>query len=309
MADWLEAEIVVNGELAEAVAEVFGRFAPNGVLTEQGVKFLDDEDAGTPSGDIAVRAYIEMDENIEETRQKMEEALFYLGMIQPIPAPKYRVIKDQNWMEAWKVRYQPIPVGKSMMIVPVWMETPEPKRVSIRIDPGMAFGTGTHPTTQLCLQLLEPVFENKDVFANPETVIDVGCGSGILSVGALKLGSKFALGVDIDQASVDNSRENAENNQVTPKQFEIGLGSVDEIRAGTYTIRSAPLVLANILAPVLIRLFDAGMDELIEANGAIILSGILDHQEAAVRAKAEEKGLTFVDRAQIQDWVALLFKN
>jgi len=309
MSDWLEAEIVVNGELAEAVAEVFGRFAPNGVLTEQGVKFLDDEDAGTPSGDIAVRAYIEMDEHIEETRQKMEKALFYLGMIQPIPAPAYRVIKDQNWMEAWKVRYQPIPVGKRLMIVPVWMETPDPERISIRIDPGMAFGTGTHPTTQRCLHLLEPVFDKKNNFAFPKNVIDVGCGSGILSVGALKLGSEFALGVDIDQASVDNSRENADNKQIPEKQFEIGLGSVDEIKAGNFSIQSAPLVLANILAPILIRLFDAGMADLIEQDGAIILSGILDHQEAAVRAKAEEKGLTFVDRAQIQDWVALLYKN
>lgn len=309
MADWLEAEIKVNGELAEAVAEVFGRFAPNGVLTEQGVQFLDDEDAGTPSGDIAVRAYIEMDENIEETRQKMEEALFYLGMIQPIPAPTYRVIKDQNWMEAWKTRYQPIPIGKSLMIVPVWMETPAPERISIKIDPGMAFGTGTHPTTQLCLELLEPVFQNKEIFAHPNNVIDIGCGSGILSVGAIKLGSEFALGVDIDQASVDNSRENAENNQVSENQFEIGLGSVDEIRAGKFSINNAPLIMANILAPVLIRLFDAGMADLIDKNGAIILSGILDHQEAAVRAQAEEKGLTFIDRAQIQDWVALLFKN
>jgi len=309
MADWLEAEIKVNGELAEAVAEVFGRFAPNGVLTEQGVEFLDDEDAGTPTGDIAVRAYIEIDDQIEDTRQKLEQALFYLGMIQPIPAPAYRVIQDQNWMEAWKKRYQPIAIGERTMIVPVWMETPDPSRVSIRIDPGMAFGTGTHPTTQLCLQLMESVYDQPKKFITPNQVIDIGCGSGILSVGAIKLGSTFALGVDIDQASVDNSRENAENNAISTAQFEIGLGSVQEVLSQQFSISRAPLVLANILAPVLIRLFDANMKALIADGGAIILSGILDHQESVVRAKAEEKGLTFVARAQIQDWVALLFKN
>jgi len=309
MADWLEAEIKVNGELAEAVAEVFGRFAPNGVLTEQGVEFLDDEDAGTPTGDIAVRAYIEIDDQIEDTRQKLEQALFYLGMIQPIPAPAYRVIQDQNWMEAWKKRYQPIAIGERTMIVPVWMESPDPNRVSIRIDPGMAFGTGTHPTTQLCLQLMESVYDQPKQFITPNQVIDIGCGSGILSVGAIKLGSSFALGVDIDQASVDNSRENAENNAISASQFEIGLGSVQEVLNGQFSISRAPLVLANILAPVLIRLFDANMKALIADGGAIILSGILEHQESAVRAKAEEKGLTFVAQAQIQDWVALLFKN
>lgn len=309
MADWLEVEIVVNGELAEAVAEVFGRFAPNGVLTEQSVEFLDEEDRGTPSGDISVRAYIEMDERIEDTRAKLEESLFYLGMIQPIPAPSYRVIKDQNWMEAWKKRYQPIAIGKRLMIVPVWMESPDPQRVSIRIDPGMAFGTGTHPTTQLCLELLEPVFADPEKFAKPTKVIDVGCGSGILSVGAIKLGTQFALGVDIDQASVDNSRENADNNQVPESAFEIGLGSVEEVKRGDFSISSAPLVLANILAPILIRLFDAGMADLIEPGGAIVLSGILEHQEEKTRAKAEEKGLTYVGRAQIQDWVALLLKK
>jgi len=309
MADWLEAEIKVNGELAEAVAEVFGRFAPNGVLTEQGVEFLDDEDAGTPTGDIAVRAYIEIDDQIEDTRQKLEQALFYLGMIQPIPAPAYRVIQDQNWMEAWKKRYQPIAIGERTMIVPVWMESPDPNRVSIRIDPGMAFGTGTHPTTQLCLQLMESVYDQPKQFITPNQVIDIGCGSGILSVGAIKLGSSFALGVDIDQASVDNSRENAENNAISASQFEIGLGSVQEVLNGQFSISRAPLVLANILAPVLIRLFDANMKALIADGGAIILSGILEHPESAVRAKAEEKGLTFVAQAQIQDWVALLFKN
>ena len=156
--NWLEVSLTVNGELAEAVSDVLARFAPNGVMTEQGVKFVDDEDEGTAAGPITVRAYLPADEHLEETRHKVEEALYYLGRIQPLPAATYTPIADQNWMEAWKQHYKPIPIGKRLLILPAWLELPEPERVAIKIDPGMAFGTGTHPTTQLCLELMEGVF-------------------------------------------------------------------------------------------------------------------------------------------------------
>lgn len=321
MTNWLEVSLNVDGELAEAVADVLARFAPNGVVTEQGVRFVNDEDEGTPTGPISVRAYLVADEHLDETRQKLEESLYYLGMIQPLPTPTFTPIADQNWMEAWKTRYQPIPIGKKLMIVPVWMDSPEPQRLSIKIDPGMAFGTGTHPTTQLCLELLETVFDQTvdsgplTVSSSPSTVyrlpsvIDLGCGSGILSVAALKLGAKQVLGVDIDEAAVKNSRENAENNGVSSEAFILGLGSVTEIKAGKFPFSQAPLVLANILAPILIRLFDMGMADLVAPGGAIILSGILDHQAADVTASAEKHGLTFVEQRQIADWVALLYKK
>ena len=309
MNNWLEVSMTVNGELAEAVADVFGRFAPNGVMTEQAVKFNDEEDEGTPVGDITVRAYLPADESLEETRQKLEESLYYLGMIQPLPAPTFTPIADQNWMEAWKTRYQPIPIGKKQIIVPVWMDNPEPRRIPIKIDPGMAFGTGTHPTTQLCLELLETLTtEDKpsSTVHGLSSVIDVGCGSGILSVAALKLGAEIALGVDIDEASVKNSRENAENNVIPADKFLIGLGSVAEVKSGQFAFSQAPLVLANILAPILIRLFDGGLADLIAPGGSIILSGILEHQAQEVVASAERHGLRLVDQRQIADWVALL---
>src|SRR5512140_2528010 len=169
--NWLEVSLTVNGELAEAVADVLARFAPNGVTTEQGVKFMHDEDEGTASGPILVRAYLPVDDQLEERRQKLEEALYYLGRIQPLPAAAFRPIADQNWMEAWKEHYRPIPIGRRLLILPAWLESPEPERVAIKIDPGMAFGTGTHPTTQLCLELSERYF---DEHADPGIrVIDV----------------------------------------------------------------------------------------------------------------------------------------
>ena len=303
MHSWLEVSMTVDGELAEAVADVLARFAPNGVMTEQAVNFTNDDDEGTPVGPITVRAYLPAGENLEETRQKLEQSLFYLGMIRPLPSPVYTPIADQNWMEAWKQHYQPIPVGKKLIIVPVWLESPSPERIPIRIDPGMAFGTGTHPTTQLCLELLEKYLD--DGFS----VIDVGCGSGILSIGALKLGADFALGVDIDPASVKASRENADANGIDSHKFAIGLGSVAEILQGQLSIRQAPLVLANILAPVIIRLFDVGLADLLSPGGVILLSGILADQADSVNAAATAKKLTFLEKRQMGDWVALALRR
>lgn len=303
--NWLEVSLLVDGELAEAVADVLARFAPNGVVTEStGVKYVDEENIGVTVGPISVRAYLEVNDQLEETRQKLEEALFYLGMIQSLPAPTYKNIADQNWMEAWKEHYKPIPIGKRLMIVPAWMDSPEPSRIPIKIDPGMAFGTGTHPTTQLCLELIEKaILENRNS-NNEYRVIDVGCGSGILSIAALKLGATSALGVDIDIESVRNSRENADKNDIGA-EFIIGQGSVAEVKAGQFAFASAPLVVANILAPVIVRLFDAGLSDLAETGGAVILSGILSEQAQKVIEAAQAKGLVLTERRQMGDWVAL----
>jgi ribosomal protein L11 methyltransferase len=311
--NWLEVSLTVNGELAEAVADVLARFAPNGVMTEQTVKFKSAEDEGTPVEPIVVRAYLPADERLEETRHNLEEALFYLGMIQPIPKPEYTPIADQNWMDAWKEHYHPIPIGKRLIIVPVWLESPDSRRISIKIDPGMAFGTGTHPTTQLCLDLLEE-------YLSPQcNVIDVGCGSGILSIGALKLGARFALAVDIDEASVKGSRENSRVNDIRDDQIAIGLGSVKNILAGNLQFttqevdypRQAELVLVNILAPIIASLFNQdGLADLVTPGGSIILSGILDGQQSdLVELAVHHHGLTLIEERLMGDWVALAFKR
>jgi len=326
--NWLEVSLTVDGELAESVADVLARFAPNGVMTEQGVRFVNDEDEGTATGPITVRAYLEVNDQLEETRQKLEESLFYLGMIQPVPAPAYKQIADQNWMEAWKQHYHPILIGRRLLILPAWLEAPDLKRIPIKIDPGMAFGTGTHPTTQLCLELMEKYFDKchpersegslhsvgdssfveERLAQNDMNVIDVGCGSGILSIAALKLGASKVLGVDIDIESVKNSRENADTNEVGDELI-LGQGSVTEVLAGQFPFKSAPLVVANILGPILIRLFDAGLADLVEPGGEIILSGILEHQAESVIAAGQAKGLERSDQRQMGDWVAISLKN
>ncbi len=290
--------MTVDPELAEAVSELINRFVSNGVVVESGVTYNDAEDEGTPFGPARVYGYLAIDDRIEETRQRLEEGLWHLGQIQPLPEPTYRTIQDEDWMASWKQHYRPIQIGKRLLILPAWIEDPQQGRIAVKIDPSMAFGTGTHPTTQLCMELLE------STVTPGQPVIDVGCGSGILSIGAVKLGASHALAVDIDNAAVISTRENAQANGVLDK-IETGIGSVQEVRDGQFSIRQAPLVLANILAPVIIRLFDAGLADLLAPGGKMVLSGILDVQAQDVVNAAEARGLKKIEQKQINDWVAI----
>jgi ribosomal protein L11 methyltransferase len=301
-AKWIEVSLTVDGELAEAVAEVLDRFATGGVVVESNVKYRNVEDEGTPYGPVKVFGYLEIDDQIEARRHKLEEALWYLNAIRPLPQAVFKEIADQNWMAAWKEHYHPIPIGKKLLILPAWIEQKDMERIAVKIDPSMAFGTGTHPSTQLCLELVE------DYTRSGETVIDIGCGSGILSIAALKLGASHALAVDIDAESVKATQEASAANGVL-ERVETGLGSIAEIQNGSYHIKQAPLVLANILAPVLIRLFGEGMANLVEPGGVIVLAGILAEQGDGVRASAEKHGLKFVEIRQTLDWVAFVMKK
>jgi ribosomal protein L11 methyltransferase len=304
-AEWLEVSMVVDGELAEAVAEVMARFAPSGVVIESTRVSvdMDSEQVGQVEGPLRVLAYLPADDNLETTRRRLEEALWYLGRIRPLPPARFRSMHERNWAEAWKKHYRPIPVGQKLIIVPAWMDSPDETRLPIRIDPGMAFGTGTHPTTRLCLELEEKVIAAWSGDAGMQ-VIDVGCGSGILSMAALKLGARRALGVDVDPEAIDAARKNARLNGVG-ERLELGAGSLAHILAGKFSIRRAPLVMANILAPVIIRLLDEGLAGLLTPQGDLLLSGILEEQAGDVEAAARKVGLAIQERLQIEDWVAL----
>jgi ribosomal protein L11 methyltransferase len=300
--NWLEVSLTVDGEMAEAVAEVLARFAPNGVVIESTAIETSAEDAGHPVGPLRVCAYLEVDAQIGETRQRIEESLWYLGRIRELPEPIFKTIGEINWAESWKKHYKPVPIGKRLIIVPAWLESPDETRIPIRIDPGMAFGTGTHPTTQLCLELLETYTPKGDY------VFDIGCGSGILSIAALKLGAAHAYGVDVEPEAIPASQKNATTNSVVD-QLEITLGSIDEIKGGVFEVQQAPLVLANIIAPVLKRLLDADLSDLIAPEGVLILSGILEEQVDEMLVKIEDHNLQVIEKRQIEDWVAFVIKS
>ncbi len=299
---WLEVSLRVDGELAEAVAEVLARFALNGVVIESDSIRPDPEGEGTPVGPVRVYAYLPVDAALEDTRQRLEEALWHLGQIQTLPTPAYQTIENQDWMAAWKQHYNPIRVGQRLLILPPWLEPDAPQRQVVRIDPGMAFGTGTHPTTQLCLELME-------TYVRPgETLIDVGGGSGILSIAGILLGADRALAVDVDPTACRIGQENAALNQVADR-IEIGLGSVAEIRQGQFSMNNAPLVIVNILAPIILHLFADGLRDLVTPGGVLLLSGILLEQLPEILQAAGQQGLQALERRQMGDWVALAFRR
>jgi ribosomal protein L11 methyltransferase len=300
--NWLEVSILVDGEMAEATAEVLARFAPNGVVIESTAIYAAIEEQGYPVGPLRVSAYMEVDDQIEQTRQQIEEALWYLGRIRELPEPSFKIVGETNWAETWKQHYKPVSIGERLIIVPAWLDSPDDERIPIRIDPGMAFGTGTHPTTQLCLELLE-------VYTPPNgDVIDIGCGSGILSIAALKLGAAWAYGVDVESEAIPAAQENAAKNMVDDR-FHIALGSVEDFKAGIFNILQAPLVLANILSPILKRLLDNGMGDLIAPGGVLILSGILEEQIDEMVEKISELNLRVIEQRMINDWVAMVVQK
>lgn len=316
-AEWLEVSLVVESELAEAVADVLARFASGGVVIQVDLKDWDAQGEGIPCETARVYGYLPVDESLAERRQRLEEALWYLSRIKPLPEPQFKEVQEVNWAESWKQHYHPIPIGKRLMITPAWLEEPYPGRIAVRIEPGMAFGTGTHPTTQLCLEMLETWFskgELSSLFPSPFSgkieghdgirIIDIGCGSGILSIAALKLGAEKAVGVDVDERAIQSARDNAKLNGVA-ERFELGRGSVKEILDGAYSIRKAQLVFANILAPVIIRLLDEGLSKVLEPSGRLLLSGILVEHAKDVEEAIRRNGLKVAERKQVGDWVAL----
>lgn len=300
--NWVEVSLTVSAEQAEAVAEVLSRIIPNGVVVEQKAMQNNHDEANRVEPNARVFGYLLADATLEYKKQQLEEALWHLGQIQPLPAATYQPILDEDWMAAWKKHYQPIKIGKKLVIVPAWIKKDFPGRLPIRINPGMAFGTGTHPSTQLCLQLLEEALQPA------QSVIDVGCGSGILAIAALKLDAGFVLGVDIDPAAIKSTLENVENNQIE-SALEVGLGSVIEIRSNQFRIKNAPLVVVNILASVIIHLFEDGLADLVEKGGKLILAGILEPQAQNVITTANQQGFVLEKTITSSDWTALLLNK
>jgi len=288
--DWLEVSVEVEGETAEAVAEVLSRYAyEHGVVIESGPE-------GVTSGPVRVCAYLPIDDKVDAKQQHVRKALWHLGQIAPVPEPEFRPIAEVDWSESWKKHMPVLQLGERIVIRPSWLEyVPQTGDVVIQLDPGMAFGTGLHPTTQLCLQALERYL------STGADVLDLGTGTGILSIAAAKLGAKHILAVDNDPVAIQVARENVVQNQVsdfiTLREGEL----VDA--SGKYD-----LVLVNILARVILDMLDNGLVTRVRSGGLVIAAGLLEDQEADVISAFEREGLVLEDRQQIQDWVGLVTK-
>lgn len=300
---WLEASLVCSGELAEAVAEVFSRYAPDGVLIHSVTQFDPAEQEEIPTGEMQVVAYFPMDKQVETVRNELDQAIWHLGMIVPLDAVKYQIIADQDWMEAWKSRYEPLKLGKNLIVLPAWVDkSAAGDRLPIIISPDMAFGTGTHPSTQLCLIGLEKYG------CNGKNVLDIGCGSGILAIAAVRLGAAKVLGVDNDPITIPSCERNAALNDM-PGRIIFEVGTHTDILARKDELNRAPVVLANILAHILVKMLASGLADTVEPDGILILGGILESQAETVIEAARQAGLSHIDSLPEQDWVVLVFRK
>ena len=312
-ASWFEASMVVDGEMAEAVSEVLARFVSGGVVIESTQIADDVEGEGRIAGPLRVCGYLPVDDRLEGKRRNLLEALWHLSQIRPLPEMEFKPVAELDWSEIWKQHFRPVPIGKRLLIIPSWMDFSAGERSVVKIDPGMAFGTGTHPTTQLCLEILEDLLDPHLTGALAEgksqlTMIDLGCGSGILGIAAVKLGVSHALGVDLDPDAVEAARQNSVVNGVGDR-LDFFVGSLAEIKAGSFPIKCAPLVVANILAPVIVRLLAAGLNDIVAAHGKLILSGILEEQAVDVEAAVQASGMHLKGKSQDGDWLALLVEQ
>ncbi|HRW49858.1 MAG TPA: 50S ribosomal protein L11 methyltransferase, partial [Caldilinea sp.] len=218
----LEIAVECDSEAAEAVSELFNRFNGGGYDedTEAGeasgggavVETTGYDDFGQPiAGEfrLIVKTYIKPGERGAQIRRQIEEGLWFLSRIYPIPEPLIRTVREEDWAHAWKKFYKPLRVGRHILLKPSWEEVePAPDDILVELDPGMAFGTGLHPSTRLCIVALE------DIVKPGDRVLDVGTGSGVLSIVAHKLGAAAILATDIDPIAVDVAGENAALNDV-----------------------------------------------------------------------------------------------
>ncbi|MCY4043449.1 MAG: 50S ribosomal protein L11 methyltransferase [Cellvibrionales bacterium] len=208
----------------------------------------------------------------------------------PLPAAKVEILEDKDWIKAWEENYQPIQMTDKLWICPSWKTPPVANAINLMLDPGLAFGTGTHPTTSLCLKAIG----NMDLTG--KTFIDFGCGSGILAIAALLLGAKQGTAVDHDPQAVRSTECNSEKNSILANQLRIGLST-------ELALAPCDIMLANILASPLISLADQ-LASLTKPSGTLILSGLLADQQAAVIAAYPQ--VNFHTVQQEGDWICLI---
>ncbi|MCB0073773.1 MAG: 50S ribosomal protein L11 methyltransferase, partial [Caldilineaceae bacterium] len=328
MSDLIEISVVVDTEAAEAVSELFNRFNGGGYEEENEageaggggavIEVTGVDDFGKPIQGkyrVVVKTYLKPGKRGEATRQQIEEGLWRLSLLYPIPEPQIRIVQEEDWSTAWKKFYKPLRIGRRVVLKPTWEEfQADPDDIVIHLDPGMAFGTGLHPTTRLCVAALETLVQPG------ATVLDVGTGSGVLSLVAHKLGAGPMVATDIDPLAVQVTLENAARNNVpvieatTPHLDPDGAIVVSQASVPADLDGVFDIVVANILAEVLAKLFDGAYDNVplaapLRPDGHIILSGIIQERVDIVTAAVARHGLTLLETLQEGDWIALIARK
>lgn len=294
---WIELTVDVPPEYAEPMSEIFHRYGHGGVAIEQEAGYNPDEGESPPVPDfVTIKTYLPVDNTTERRRNQIDIGVRLVAHLATISPLKEKYVEEEDWQNAWKEHFHPLRIGRHLVICPTWrtVETSE-SDILIHLDPGMAFGTGHHPTTRTCMEILERETKPGD------RILDVGCGSGILSVVAVKVGATSALGLEIDPVAARAGEENVRINGIEDK-VQIVQGTLPSPLAEA---RSFDIVAANISAKVVTNLAQHLIDS-VAIGGKLIAGGIIEpHVEdvtKALNAVGASIDETFIDG----DWVTLL---
>lgn len=307
---WIEVRVITKSETLEPVSGIFYSLDCKGVAIEDPEDILGREQ-GPLTWDFAdinvlehkgkvavVKAYFAEEDNIEEILGYVNEKLVELkemGIDLGEAKVEHEKMYEEDWANTWKQYYKPSKVGEKIVVKPIWEEYEQKEgELVVNLDPGMAFGTGTHETTRMCIQALEKYVKEES------TVFDVGCGSGILAIAAAKLGAKLAVGVDLDPVAVESSIENVGYNNLN--NIEILHGNLVEVIDG-----KADIVVANILAEIICILTD-DVKRVMKDGGVFITSGIIHDRVDMVCEKLEATGFEVIEKNRDGEWNCIVAK-
>jgi ribosomal protein L11 methyltransferase len=302
---WLELTVQTHPEAVESVSELLNRYTTGGVAIEEPIELIDEGQeyrvlAGQP---VKLHAYLPIDGKEEAARKQVAEGLWHLSSLGPqfVGDLQTRVVHEEDWANAWKDYYHVTHIGQRLVIRPSWREyIPKHHEVVVELDPGMAFGTGLHPTTRMCLEQIEQRIR-------PEMrVLDVGTGSGILALAAAKLGAANVYCIDNSSIAVESALANVEMNHVSDR-VNVVLGVLDETEA-TRLANQYDLVLANIIARV-IGSIASNLAQVLAPGGILITSGIIEDRRNEAERPLLATGLKLIDQVMIDDWVTLILQK
>ncbi|EMT47097.1 MULTISPECIES: 50S ribosomal protein L11 methyltransferase [Anoxybacillus] len=309
---WSEISIHTTHEAVEAISNILHEAGAGGVVIEDPFELTKERETtygeiyqlnpdDYPEEGVIIKAYLPVNSFLGETVEEIKQAINNL-MLYNIDIGRNKItiseVNEEEWATAWKKYYNPVKISERFTIVPTW-ETYEPvssDELIIELDPGMAFGTGTHPTTVMCIQALEKTVKKGD------TVVDVGTGSGILSIAAAMLGAERVHALDLDPVAVESAKLNVKLNKVhdvvTVSQNNL-LDRMDE---------QADVIVANILAEIILRFVDDAY-RLLRAGGMFITSGIIQTKKQEVKEGLLRAGFTIEETLTMEDWVAFIAKK
>ena len=294
---WLELSVKAPPEFVEPLSQIFYRYGHGGVSVEVDGGFNPDEGETAPTADtVTIKTYLPLNSTAQDRRHRIDvgvKLVAHVGDISPLQAT---VLDETEWQDSWKQHFHPLRIGQRIVICPSW-RTYDPGRsdIVITIDPGMAFGTGHHPTTKTCLERLE------GLIAPGMDVLDAGCGSGILSIAAASLGARSVLGLDVDSVAVRVAKQNVRLNR-RDDIVRVALGSLphQEAKLGSYDV-----AVANISAKVVSEMAGA-LATAVKPGGRIIASGIIMENKEAVERALVSAGTLLEETLVEEDWVTLV---